>query len=125
MPDSGAAALTDPRQAVAYLEEISPELRGCAILDRSCKVLASTGEDGDWQEACRKLLEDADSTAGEPVNHLHIATGDGEVFGVRHEGLVAVGLQSSPAVLVEEYGRIIGIITRHDVLDLKLNNVAQ
>jgi cystathionine beta-synthase len=31
-------------------------------------------------------------------------------------------LQSSPAVLVEEYGRITGIITRHDVLDLKLNN---
>ncbi|MCA1603769.1 MAG: pyridoxal-phosphate dependent enzyme, partial [Acidobacteria bacterium] len=30
-------------------------------------------------------------------------------------------LQSSPAVLVEEYGRIVGIITRHDVLDLKLN----
>jgi cystathionine beta-synthase len=32
-------------------------------------------------------------------------------------------LQTSPAVLVEEYGRIVGIITRHDVLDLKLNNV--
>lgn len=32
-------------------------------------------------------------------------------------------LQTSQAVLVEEYGRIIGIITRHDVLDLK--NVAQ
>jgi len=31
-------------------------------------------------------------------------------------------LQTSPAVLVEEYGRIIGIITRHDVLDLKLNS---
>ena len=31
-------------------------------------------------------------------------------------------LQSSPAVLVEEYGRIVGIITRHDVLDLSLNN---
>jgi cystathionine beta-synthase len=30
-------------------------------------------------------------------------------------------LQTSPAVLVEEYGRIIGIITRHDVLDLKLS----
>ena len=26
-------------------------------------------------------------------------------------------LRSSPAVLVEEYGRITGIITRHDVLD--------
>jgi cystathionine beta-synthase len=34
-------------------------------------------------------------------------------------------LQTSPAVLVEEYGRIIGILTRHDVLDLKLNNVTQ
>ena len=34
-------------------------------------------------------------------------------------------LQTSPAVLVEEYGRIIGIIARHDVLDQKLNNVAQ
>jgi cystathionine beta-synthase len=31
-------------------------------------------------------------------------------------------LQTSPAVLVEEYGRIIGIITRHDVLDLRLKN---
>lgn len=32
-------------------------------------------------------------------------------------------LQTSQAVLVEEYGRIVGIITRHDVLDLK--NVVQ
>jgi len=31
-------------------------------------------------------------------------------------------LQTSPAVLVEEYGRIVGIITRHDVLDLKVNS---
>jgi cystathionine beta-synthase len=34
---------------------------------------------------------------------------------------VTIRLQTSPAVLVEEYGRIIGIITRHDVLDLKMN----
>jgi cystathionine beta-synthase len=31
-------------------------------------------------------------------------------------------LQTSPAVLVEEYGRIIGIITRHDALDMTLNS---
>ena len=31
-------------------------------------------------------------------------------------------LQSSPAVLVEEYGRIVGIITRHDLLDLRLKS---
>ncbi len=36
---------------------------------------------------------------------------------------VARRLQTSAAVLVEEYGRIVGIITRHDVLDLK--NVRQ
>jgi len=36
---------------------------------------------------------------------------------------VARRLQTSQAVLVEEYGRIVGIITRHDVLDLK--NVLQ
>ena len=30
-------------------------------------------------------------------------------------------LQKSPAVLVEEYGRITGIITRHDMLDAPLN----
>jgi cystathionine beta-synthase len=36
---------------------------------------------------------------------------------------VARRLKTSAAVLVEEYGRIIGIITRHDVLDLK--NVGQ
>lgn len=34
-------------------------------------------------------------------------------------------LQTSPAVLVEEYGRIVGIITRHDVLDLKLKSAGQ
>ncbi|HEY5403737.1 MAG TPA: pyridoxal-phosphate dependent enzyme [Pyrinomonadaceae bacterium] len=34
-------------------------------------------------------------------------------------------LQTSPAVLVEEYGRIVGIITRHDVLDLKLKDAGQ
>jgi cystathionine beta-synthase len=28
-------------------------------------------------------------------------------------------LKSSPAVLVEEYGRIVGIVTRHDVLDIQ------
>jgi predicted transcriptional regulator len=33
-------------------------------------------------------------------------------------GDVTRELQASPVVLVEEYGRITGIITRHDVLDM-------
>jgi cystathionine beta-synthase len=31
-------------------------------------------------------------------------------------------LQTGPAVLVEEYGRIVGIITRHDVLDIRMKS---
>jgi predicted transcriptional regulator len=34
-------------------------------------------------------------------------------------------LQESPAVLVEEYGRITGIITRHDVLDTPGSNAGR
>jgi predicted transcriptional regulator len=30
-------------------------------------------------------------------------------------------LQKSPALLVEEYGRISGIITRHDLLDAQVS----
>lgn len=37
-------------------------------------------------------------------------------------GEITRRLQSSPAILVEEYGRIIGIITRHDVLDMSVKN---
>jgi cystathionine beta-synthase len=37
-------------------------------------------------------------------------------------GDVTRELQSSPAVLVEDYGRITSIITRHDVLDANLSN---
>jgi len=32
--------------------------------------------------------------------------------------LVTRKLRTSPAVLIEEYGRITGIITRHDVLEM-------
>ena len=35
--------------------------------------------------------------------------------------VVSRKLRSSPAVLIEEYGRITGIITRHDLLDVSDN----
>lgn len=92
MADSGAVALTDPAQAVSYLEEISPEMRGCAILDPSGRVLASTGEDADWAEPCAELLRAAEAAREQAPTHVHIATGDGEVFGVGHEGLLAVAV---------------------------------
>lgn len=92
MTDSGSPTLSDPRQAVSYLEEISPEMRGCAILDAAGEVLASTGDQEDWTQRSRELLAAVDAAGAEPAAHAHIATGDGEVFCVRQDGLVAVAV---------------------------------
>jgi hypothetical protein len=92
MTDSSAPAMKDPSQAVSYLEEISPEMRGCAILDREGEVLASTGEDEDWRRVAEELLGAVDSAGAEAGTSAHIATGDGEVFCVRVDGLVAVAV---------------------------------
>jgi hypothetical protein len=87
-----APTLSDAGRVVAYLEEISPEMRGCAILTEAGEVLATSGEDERWGEAGRELITAADASGGEPVAHAHVATGDGEAFCVREGGLVAVAV---------------------------------
>jgi len=84
--------LTDAGEAVAYLQEISPEMRGCAILSEGGEVLASSGDDDRWGEAGRELLAAADAAGAEPVSHAHVATGDGEAFCVREDRLVAIAV---------------------------------
>jgi hypothetical protein len=92
MPDD-ATTLSDPAQAVSYLEQISPEMRGCAILDADGRVLAASGEDDQaWERSAAELLDAADVARGEPADHVHVATGDGEVFCVRHAGRIAVAV---------------------------------
>jgi hypothetical protein len=93
MATADAPALSDPARAVAYLEEISPEMRGCAILDSSGSVLAASGDDDEsWRTAAAELVAAADGAGSDPAAYVHIATGDGEVFCVRHERLVAVAV---------------------------------
>jgi hypothetical protein len=92
MPPVDAPTLSDAAQAVAYLEEISPQMRGCAILAEDGQALAASGDLERWGEAGRELIAAADAAAGEPVNHAHVATGDGEAFCVRERGLVAVAV---------------------------------
>jgi hypothetical protein len=87
-----APTLSDPGRAVAYLEEISPMMRGCAILSESGEVLAASGEDERWGVAGRDLIAAADAAGGEPVAHAHVATGDGEAFCVREGRLAAVAV---------------------------------
>jgi hypothetical protein len=87
-----APTLSDAGRAVSYLEEISPQMRGCAILTEGGEVLAASGEPERWGEAGRELIEAADAAGGEPVAHAHVATGDGEAFCVREGGLIAVAV---------------------------------
>lgn len=85
-PDGSAAA------ALAFLTEMSPDLRGAAILAADGTVLAASGEPERWGEDVAALLAVADRAEGEAVEQVHVATEQGEVFALRHEGLVAVAV---------------------------------
>jgi hypothetical protein len=91
-PPVDAPSIPDAAHAVEYLEEVSRELRGCAILSEDGEVLAASGDDEAWGEAGRELVGAADAAAGEPVAHAHVATGDGEAFCVREGGYVAIAV---------------------------------
>jgi hypothetical protein len=85
-----AATVADAELAVARLAEMSDDLRGCAILTADGTALAASGELEPWGQAARAVLAAADAAAGEPADHTHIGTEDGEVFAVRHEGFALV-----------------------------------
>jgi predicted regulator of Ras-like GTPase activity (Roadblock/LC7/MglB family) len=91
--DTGAMAPGEAAErALAFLEEMSPDLRGAAILDASGGVLAATDEAERWGEDAGALLAIADRAGAEPAEQVHIGTEQGEVFAVRHAGLVAVAV---------------------------------
>jgi hypothetical protein len=91
-PSVDAPSLPDAAGAVSYLEEVSNELRGCAILSEQGEILAASGDLEAWGEAGRELVVAADAADGEPVAHAHVATGDGEAFCVREGDYVAVAV---------------------------------
>lgn len=95
MPDGVASEAVSgdaAEGALAYLAEMSPDLRGGAILDSAGAVLAASGHPDRWREDAAALLEVADRAGEEPVEQLHIATEQGEVFALRHAGLTAVAV---------------------------------
>jgi predicted regulator of Ras-like GTPase activity (Roadblock/LC7/MglB family) len=85
---SGEAAAS----ALAYLTEMSPDLRGGAILGAEGDVLAASGRPERWRDDAAALLAAADKAGEEPVEQLHIASEQGEVFAVRQAGLVALAV---------------------------------
>jgi hypothetical protein len=77
-------------QALDRLMELSPEMRGGAILAGD-EVLAATGEADEWGNAASALLIAAGKGGG-PAEQVHIATEAGEVFAVRDGDLTAVAV---------------------------------
>lgn len=92
MPDAAATlAPGDAAEAaLAFLTEMSPDLRGGAVLAGDGSVLAASSEPSRWREDAAKLFEIADAAGEEPVEQIHVATEQGEVFALRHAGLAAV-----------------------------------
>lgn len=78
--------------ALAFLTEMSPDLRGAAILDSGGTVLAASGDAGGWAEGAAALFGTADRAGDEPVEQVHVATEQGEVFALRHAGLAAIAV---------------------------------
>jgi hypothetical protein len=92
-PPVEAPALPDAAHAVSYLMDLSPEMRGCAILSGGGEILAASGDDTEaWGEAGRGLVAAADAANDEPVAYAHVAIGDGEAFCVREGDLVGVAV---------------------------------
>lgn len=95
MPDGQTSAAVSGEaadSALAFLTEMSPDLRGGAILDGDGSVLAASSQPERWQDDVLALFAVADKAGDEAVEQLHIATEQGEVFAVREEGLVAVAV---------------------------------
>lgn len=89
-PTSEAVSGEAAASALAYLTEMSPDLRGGAILGPDDGVLAASGRAERWGEDAAALLAVADRAGEEPVEQVHIATEQGEVFAVRNAGLTAI-----------------------------------
>jgi predicted regulator of Ras-like GTPase activity (Roadblock/LC7/MglB family) len=95
VPDAAATEVVpgDAAQAaLAFLTEMSPDLRGAAIVAADGSVLAASGEPERWGEDVAGLFAIADEAGGEPVEQVHVATEQGEIFALRHEGLAAVAV---------------------------------
>jgi predicted regulator of Ras-like GTPase activity (Roadblock/LC7/MglB family) len=95
MPDDALSAAVSGEAAegaLAYLAEMSIDLRGAAILDSHGTVLAAADAPRRWGDGAAALFAAADGAGGEPVEQIHVGTEQGEVFALRHAGLIAVAV---------------------------------
>ena len=89
LPDAPQISPEAASQALAFLTEMSPDLRGGAILAEGGEVLAAAGDAERLGPAVAGLLAAADAASSRPVEHVHVGTEEGEVFALRQGALVA------------------------------------
>jgi predicted regulator of Ras-like GTPase activity (Roadblock/LC7/MglB family) len=94
VPDAAATAPApaDAEAALSFLTEMSPDLRGGAILTADGTVLAASSEAAEWATEAVALLKVADAAGDERVEQIHVATQAGEVFALRAYGFAAVAV---------------------------------
>jgi hypothetical protein len=86
-PEASAEAA---ERALAFLTEMSVDLRGGAILGADGRALAASGDAANWGPAAAALLDAADLVEGRAVDQVHVGAEQGEVFAVREAGFAAV-----------------------------------
>jgi predicted regulator of Ras-like GTPase activity (Roadblock/LC7/MglB family) len=94
VPDAAATAPApaDAEAALSFLTEMSPDLRGGAILTADGTVLAASSEAAEWATEAVALLRTADAAGEERIEQVHVATQAGEVFALRAYGFAAVAV---------------------------------
>ncbi len=95
MPDVAPVTLApggSAEVALAFLTEMSPDLRGAAILAEDGTVLAASAAPERWREDAAALFAVADGVEPEAVEQIHVATEQGEVFALRHAGYAALAV---------------------------------
>ena len=93
VPPPRSLPATPPQAALAFLTEMSPDLRGAAILGRRrLRCSPPAASPSRWREDAAALFAAADRADGEPAEQIHVATEQGEVFALRHAGLAAVAV---------------------------------
>jgi predicted regulator of Ras-like GTPase activity (Roadblock/LC7/MglB family) len=95
MPDAAPTGFVSDdaaEQALAYLAEMSTDLRGAAIFDPEGSLIAASGDAARWREEGAALMRVADGAGEGPVEQVHVGTGQGEVFAVRQGGLTAIAV---------------------------------
>ena len=78
--------------ALAFLAEMSPDLRGAAILDAERRGPRRRRRARALARGRRGAVRGRRRAGGEPAEQVHVATEQGEVFALRHAGLAAVAV---------------------------------